>query len=417
MKRFSLFALILFSISAVVGQDGLSLPPIICYHGHHAVNTSIPLQRFLQSNGRAGNADIVYAFDDAVPGSVRNLLELAASAWENVLQSDVPINVAVSWGPSANENALASAGPAFFQFNFPNKPNTDALYPIALAEAIAGVDIPRFNGDNTDIRINFNSTVNWYFGTDGNPASDQFDLITVAMHELGHGLGMTSSAEEVNGEGELGNSGIPIIYDLFLQNNLQNPIFDPVNFPSPSAALLNAFTGNNLFWGGANAANALNGEFPKLFAPGTFNRGSSISHLDETTFAAGDTNSLMTPQLAPGEAIQVPGPATVGIMQDIGWPVSDIFTSLPAEIVDESRIRLFPNPAVDEIILQWVAREKADTRIQLLDGQGRRLRVQNLQTFTGQNQLRISVSDLPAGHYYLQMQVGEQAQGFPVVKQ
>lgn len=31
-----------------------------------------------------------------------------------------------------------------------------------------------------------------YFGTDGNPPSNQFDFVTVFMHELTHGLGFTS---------------------------------------------------------------------------------------------------------------------------------------------------------------------------------------------------------------------------------
>ena len=43
-----------------------------------------------------------------------------------------------------------------------------------------------------DIVANFNSSFEWYLGTDGN-AGTSYDLMTVVLHELAHGLGFIGS--------------------------------------------------------------------------------------------------------------------------------------------------------------------------------------------------------------------------------
>ena len=54
-----------------------------------------------------------------------------------------------------------------------------------MANKLSGIDLAP---NDDDIVANFNSSFNWYLGTDGN-AGMQFDLMTVVLHELGHGLG------------------------------------------------------------------------------------------------------------------------------------------------------------------------------------------------------------------------------------
>ena len=68
-----------------------------------------------------------------------------------------------------------------------------------------------------------------------------------------------------------------------------------------------------------NASNG--GVSPELYAPGTWNPGSSYSHLDETVYGEGDPDSLMTAFLASGEAIHDPGQITLGMFADMGWMV------------------------------------------------------------------------------------------------
>jgi hypothetical protein len=79
---------------------------------------------------------------------------------------------------------------------------------------------------------------------------------------------------------------------------------------------------NNLFFQGLFAQLANDGNNPKLYAPNLWDKDSSISHLDETTYN-GTLNSLMTPKRDAGEAgIHDPGPISLGILQDLGWTIS-----------------------------------------------------------------------------------------------
>src|SRR4030095_348579 len=96
-------------------------------------------------------------------------------------------------------------------------------------------------------------------------------------------------------------------------------LIDTLLFPNPSAALGAQLTSNNVFLNGPNATGALGGSLVKLYAPATWQQGSSFSHLNEATFPAGDPNSLMTPQLGAGEAIHDPGNVVRGVFADIGW--------------------------------------------------------------------------------------------------
>ena len=61
------------------------------------------------------------------------------------------------------------------------------------------------------------------------------------------------------------------------------------------------------------------GRSARLYAPGSWQSGSSFSHLDENAYPAGDADALMTPQLSPGEVVRDPGPIVRQVFQDMGW--------------------------------------------------------------------------------------------------
>ncbi|MBZ0112106.1 MAG: hypothetical protein K8J08_06590 [Thermoanaerobaculia bacterium] len=154
--------------------------------------------------------------------------------------------------------------------------------------------------------------------------------MTVVLHELGHGLnffgsGVVDDGSAANGVECAGTSGIgcwgfgtafPSIYDRFTESPLGSTIIG--DYPNPSVSLAGAMTDNQLVWVGTAAMEAHGGPVP-LYAPAMFSRGSSISHLNESSFPAGDPNSLMTPAVGNAEAIHSPGPVTLRLFQDQGW--------------------------------------------------------------------------------------------------
>jgi hypothetical protein len=198
----------------------------------------------------------------------------------------------------------------------------DNFYASALADKISGIDQ---DPGEADINANFNSDFDWYLGTDGNTPNNQYDLTSVVLHELGHGLGFVSSKDydEGNGEGSfgLGFQQIPLNYDEFLTSGPNGtPLLD---LPNNSVSLGDAFTSNNVYNDSPEAIAALGGTAPRIYAPAEYAGGSSISHWNESTFTAGDPNSLMTPQIGSGEAIHNPGAITLGLFEDMGWTLCE----------------------------------------------------------------------------------------------
>jgi hypothetical protein len=105
----------------------------------------------------------------------------------------------------------------------------------------------------------------------------------------------------------------PTPFDAYVQLPDSRTFTD---FCSRSADLGRAMLGP-LFWSGESGVAANNGVKPKLYTPTPYQEGSSITHLDEDTFANSLTNSAMTPNLEPGEVFRTPGPIALGMIQDM----------------------------------------------------------------------------------------------------
>jgi hypothetical protein len=244
--------------------------------------------------------------------------QYAVNIWSSLLVSSVPIRVTATWTP-LNPGILGSAGASSFYRDFPNAPQPGTWYAVALAEKLAGVDLNVTT--DADIDANFSSAVsNWYYGTDGNTPPGQFDLVTVVLHELCHGLTFAGSMTVSGGLGSWGiSSGFPFTYDRFGQNGAGQSLINTTLFPNPSTALAAQLQSNSVFFSGPQAIMANGGTRPPLYAPASWIQGSSYSHLNESTYPAGNANSLMTPEIGMAEAIHNPGAVTLGMFRDMGW--------------------------------------------------------------------------------------------------
>jgi cell division septation protein DedD len=262
---------------------------------------------------RAQAAQIVVDYEGFSP-QAQAAFQHAVDIWQGLLNAPIPIRVKATW-TALDEGVLGGAGAAGYLVNT----GTGTIYPVALGQQLANADP---NPGEYDIEAVFNNTgVAWYYGT-GQTPSGQYNLATVVLHELGHGLGFSDSFGVQGGVGGYGDSGRPVIFDRFVFNVEGVALTDTARFPNPSATLAGQLQSGALFFNGAATRAANNNTPPRLYAPNPFENGSSIAHFDEATYPAGDPNSLMTPFLRAGETVYNPGAFTLGVFTDIGWSVA-----------------------------------------------------------------------------------------------
>ncbi len=245
--------------------------------------------------------------------------QYAVDIWGSVVQSPVPIRVTANFRTDLPPYVLGAAGTTTLVRDFQNAPKARTYYPAALANARAGVDL--VSGD--EIVANFNANFDWYLGTDGN-ARNKFDFATVVLHELGHGLGFYGSLRVENGVGVWGFGGspsLPVVYDQFLTDGSQQTLLDTTRFPNGSAQLGSALVSRDVHFTGT-ATRAADKDAAHIFAPAPWVPGSSMLHLADELYPAGDVNSLMTPALSPAEVIHDPGPLATAMLADMGWPLA-----------------------------------------------------------------------------------------------
>lgn len=298
--------------------------PIICYQSNIESPERVPppqaFQKWKQSrSGKSKTASFEVEYVNfPTDNQAKNAFQFAVDIWETQLNSPVTIKVSAQWA-SLDAGVLGQAIWGSAHANFVGAQHNDTFYPVALAEKMAGTELNP--STDPDIVATFNSKTNWYLGTDGNTPAGKMDLVTVVLHEIAHGLGFTDTYD---GEGSQGSVGlesegvnVPFVYDLFVESSTGQKLFSQFN--SPSVSLKNQLVSNQLFYN-SPLMTASGGTRPKIFAPSTFDGGSSIAHLDEATFITpGDANKLMTPQIAAAESIHDPGSILLNIFSDLGW--------------------------------------------------------------------------------------------------
>lgn len=257
-----------------------------------------------------------------------NAAQRAADIWGQVLDSNVPIVIGATWSnlPCDTDGAtLASAGSHSGIRNSPNAfPNT--WYTLALANAVAGSDR---NGSTVEIDAEFNlrlgtsgclPTRSWYYGLDNNHGTFGVDLVTVALHEFGHGLGFSSFTDETTGTQP---SGFPTIYDRFLRDNTTGKLWPDMTNSERQASAVNF---RNLVWIGAQTTASVPGVLSsgfdgsnraRVYTPNPIEVGSSVSHWDTSL----TPNQLMEPNISSNltHSVSVPQDLTLALLTDIGW--------------------------------------------------------------------------------------------------
>lgn len=292
-------------------QLDVEIPPIICPISHEVSDHYVPpSNRRLYKNT---NTQINVSYEGTITEKARAAFENGVLPYiaEN-FKTDIPIGILVRF-TQLEDGILAGASTTSWYSNFPNIPNPNQVYPVALAEKIARINL---NGDDPEISISINSAVDWYYDFD-NPTGvgSRFDFVSVLLHEVFHGLGFIAGVVEDP------NSNL-LVYNIFTEerhsiyaSKMHNGLTPIPDIPDNTLQLKEALTSNNLSW-----SRHPDTEKYKLFAPATFNMGSSVSHIDQNTYS-NTPNSLMTPSTSPGKVERDAGIA-LDMMYDMGWDMT-----------------------------------------------------------------------------------------------
>jgi hypothetical protein len=294
-----------------------------------------PPEWFTPGSDRVAN--IVVSYSQGFPLEAQTALEYALDIWGQLLNSEITIWVNAEWG-TLSSGVLAQAGPETLHSNFPGATYGNKYFPGSLANSLSVSDL---SPGQPDLNITFGDDINWYYGMDGNTPGSKYDFVTVALHEVSHGLGFIGSATHNGNSGFTGVSGTPLIYDVFVETSDGTSI---LSFNSGTIDLGEALESDGLFWNGAEGWASSTIGRPRLYAPANWNGGSSFSHLRENTYQSGTENSLMTPFLGTAEAIHSPGPVVEGMFRDMGWSM-DLISENCGILSAVSGLQLPCNPA------------------------------------------------------------------------
>lgn len=146
----------------------------------------------------------------------RAALEEATSIWSEALDGSMPVRVGVSFLPTVDCEVAAGAEPERYVSGEPGL-EPHLTYPVALAERLLEREL---NANDVDIELFFNEQFcddqpSWYLGLDAKPADEAVDFVTVALHELAHGLGLTTNVSVYDGQSSEGKLDVyaSLIYD------------------------------------------------------------------------------------------------------------------------------------------------------------------------------------------------------------
>ena len=190
----------------------------------------------------------------------------AADIWGATLDSDSTIVVRANFDPltcTAGSAVLGSAGPLTVWRDFTGAPLAGHWYHNALANKLFGADLS--TGPEIVARFNSNlgnpgclTGIPFYLGLD-NDHGTAVDLVTVLLHEFGHGLGFSTTTSGSTGA-QL--AGFPSAYDNFVRDTTTGLLWNAMTNPERIASALNA---RRVVWDGANVTN----EVPSVLQAGT----------------------------------------------------------------------------------------------------------------------------------------------------
>ncbi len=273
--------------------------------------TTITYQDVIDSSG--------FGFDDAVQGTARRAVIVSVFTYLDSVLGQAANNLDVHLNASTNfpsSPTLASASTAYLTGS-PGYQSGIAFEKIVLATDANGT------GPEITINVNFGHLWNANPGT-GTTAGSEFDLFTVMLHEITHGLGI---ANLTNSDGTSfffagsGNNIFSVWENSLYQTSGTVKIWDdPLsNVPATdyNLAANGLFQGDNTleFRGPQTIANF--GSAPPVYSPIVYAPGSSIGHWQQNAPIPG--TAVMRPAVATGVENRTLDPFELVALRDLGY--------------------------------------------------------------------------------------------------
>ncbi|MGL1887428.1 MAG: T9SS type A sorting domain-containing protein [Reichenbachiella sp.] len=319
------------------GQEDLSSRWIPCGQIDQPINTRLllPSNRQTSSIIQQGNFNVT-SID--IPESAIPAIEEAILIWDSQINTTVPIKIKLQWTDTGS-STLAKTKPSSYLKNFSHQTPAVVWYPIALAEKIAGKELN--NAQDYEIEIVINKMGNWYYGLDQLPADDQYDLLSILLHEIAHGLGFLSDAKDTGGGISFSSDDSFSCFDHLLIDQYGQRL---VRLDDHSSLNEKAFV---------YTPNANNTDYQEVFTSETFLNSISLSHFHESS------NSLMIPFIETGWSQHIIDEGTLATLDEIGWSTSN-----------SAIITVYPNPTTEQISIK-IPSSLDDVKVELynLDGQ------------------------------------------------
>lgn len=342
-----------------------------------------------------------------------NVFQQAADIIETFLEVNVNINVEAKFDPlpcSSSSAVLGSAGTLQVWRDFPSAPHSSTWYHSALTNELYGSDAGIAAAkDSAEIAATFNSEIDnnnnclngidWYYGFDdpslaGAEYTNDSSLLSVVIHEILHGLGVSSM---VDSAGNL-NEGYIDAYSRHLHDVSTNKSWITMSASERSASSVNS---TNLVWNGSNVnnsaaalslTNGINNGKVEMYAPNPYEGGSSVSHFSKDA----TPNEIMEPSYT--EFLTTIGMAAE-LLQDMGWTLNNA-NSAPIFTSKDDLNTLYSNPLVhalsatdanaDSLIFALTSYDSTHISASLT---GTELTLQSKNNFIGNTAITVTVSD------------------------
>ncbi len=418
MRYFVIIILFLSFRQPSFSQDSMPASRVVCYLSDQNSFTEIPAHEFILGSGRlSATSNIEVTYID-FPEQAKTSFEYAVAIWEKYLISTQTIRIKAAWSKTITNTVLAETGATRLYRNsasIPNLPYANVWYPTPLAEALSGKDL---NAADFEMTITLNANINWYLGTDAKAQAGKYDIVTVLLHEIAHGLGFSSSMSVNDSQGLYGQSGSAYVFDTFMQDSNKVKLTNSSVYGNPSIDLKTSLISNSLYFGLKNPVFANN--LPRLFAPSPFKSGSSFSHFDESTYTVGSANSLMSPSVRAAEVNHTPGDLLLNCLNEIGWQINGLngyvvtnVESIPEQNFD---VLVFPNPVEDSVNVAFpLQKQPRAIKIDLIDNLGKVLQSIEKRDIMVET-IAIDLVTLKEGMYFLKVVDGQKVLVKKIVK-